>query len=47
MIMRRMDDKSEELKAYFNSKFIKQEEKLTKTFDNIIDDLKKEIMEQI
>ena len=42
-----MDDKLEELKAYFNSKFNEQEEKLTKTFNNIIDDLKKEITEQI
>ena len=47
MITRRMDDKLEELKAYCNSKFNEQEENLTKTFYNIIDDLKKEIMEQI
>ena len=32
MITRRMDDKLEELKTYFNSKFNKQEEKLTKIF---------------
>ena len=43
MITRRMDDKLEELKAYFNTKFNKQEEIFTKTFNNIIDDLKKEI----
>ena len=48
MITTRMDDdKLEELKAYFNSKFNEQEEKLTKTFNNIIDDLKKEITVQI
>ena len=47
MLTRRMDDKLEELKAYFNSKFNRQEEKLTKTFNNIIDDLKKEITIQI
>ena len=47
MITRRMDDKLEKLKAYFISKFNEQEEKLTQTFNNIIDDLKKEIMVQI
>ena len=35
-----MDDKLEELKAYFSSKFSEQEDTLTKTFNNIIDDLK-------
>ena len=43
----RIDDKLKELKAYFNNKFKEQEEKLTKTFSNIIDDLKKEITVQI
>ena len=47
MITRRMDDKLEELKTYFNSKFNKQEEKLTKIFNSIIDDLTKEITIQI
>ena len=47
MILRRMDDKLEELKAYFSSKFSEQEDILTKTFKNIIDDLKEEIMVQI
>ena len=47
MITRRMDDKLGELKAYFNTKFNEQEEKLTRTFNNIIDDLKKEITVQI
>ena len=42
-----MDDKLEELKAYFSSKFSEQEDTLTKTFNNIIDDLKEEIMVQI
>ena len=42
-----MDDKLEELKAYFNTKFNEQEEKLTKTFNNIIYDLKKEITVKI
>ena len=41
-----MDELKEELKAYFNSKFNEQEGKLTETFNNIIDDLKKEITEQ-
>ena len=47
MITRRMDDKLEKLKAYFISKFNEQEEKLTQTFNNIIDDLKKEITVQM
>ena len=34
-------------KNYFNSKFNEQEEKLTETFNNIIDELKKEITGQI
>ena len=38
-----MDDKSGELKAHLNRKFNEKEEKLTETFNNIIDDLKKEI----
>ena len=42
-----MDDKLEELKAYFNTKFNEQKEKLTKTFNNIIGCLKKEITIQI
>ena len=36
-----MKDTLEELKSYFNNKFNKQEESLTKTFNNIIADLKK------
>ena len=43
MITRRMDDKLEQLKAHFNTKFKEQEEKFTKTF-NIIDNLKKAII---
>ena len=43
-----MNDKLEELKAYFNLKFNGQEKKKqTKTFNNIIDDLKKQITVQI
>ena len=38
-----MEDKVEELKSYFNTKFNKQEESLTKTFNNIAANLKKEI----
>ena len=41
MVTRRMDDKLEALKSYFDTKFNKQEEGLTKTFNNIIADLKK------
>ena len=47
MITRRMEDKLEELKSCFNAKFNEQEESLTKTFNNIIADLKKEIAEEI
>ena len=47
MITRRIEDKLEELKSYFNTKFNEQEESLTKTFNNIIADLKKEITKEI
>ena len=47
MITRRMEDKLEELKSYFNTKFNEQEESLTKTFNNIIADLKKEVTKEI
>ena len=47
MITRRIGDKLAELKAHFNTKFNEQEKNLTKTFNNIIDDLKKEITVQI
>ena len=47
MITIRMDNKLEELKAHLNTKSNEQEEKLTKTFNNIVDDLKKEIIRQI
>ena len=47
MITRRMEDKLEELKSYFNTKFSEQEESLTQTFNNIIADLKKEITKEI
>ena len=46
MTTRRMEDKLEELKSYFNTKFSKQEESLTQTF-NIIADLKKETIKEI
>ena len=47
MITRRMDDKLQELKTYFNLKFNKQEKKFTKTFNDIIYDLKEKIAVQI
>ena len=47
MIIRRMEDKLEQLKSYFNTKFSEQEENLTQTFNNIIADLKKEITKKI
>lgn len=42
-----MEDTFEELKSYFNTTFNSQEEDLTKTFDNIIADLKKKITREI
>ena len=42
-----MEDKLEELKPYFNTKFNEQEESLTKAFNKIIADLKKEIIKEI
>ena len=47
MITRRMEDKLEELKSYFNTRFSEQEESLTQTFNDIIADLKKEITKEI
>ena len=47
MMTRRMEDKLEDLKPYFNTKFNEQEESLTKTFNNIIADFKKEITKEI
>ena len=42
-----MEDKLEELKSYFNTKFKKQEKSLTRTFNNINAGLKKEITKEI
>ena len=36
-----MEDKLEELKSWFNTNFNEQEERLIKTFNNTIADLKK------
>ena len=36
MITRRMEDKLEELKSYFNTKFNEHKESLIKTFNNVI-----------
>ena len=47
MIIRRMEDKLEQLKSHFNTKFSEQEENLTETFNNIIADLKKQITKKI
>ena len=46
MITRRMEDKFEELKSYFNTNFNEKEESLTKTFNNIIADLKNKITKE-
>ena len=42
-----MEDKLEELKSYFNTKFNKLEGIRTKTFSNIVAGLKKEITKEI
>ena len=42
-----MEYKLEESKSYFNTKFNEQEESSTKTFNNIIPDLKKEITKEM
>ena len=47
MIIRRMEDTLKQLKPYFNTKFNEQEESLTKRFNNIITDLKKETTKEI
>ena len=47
MNTRRMEDKLEELKSYFNISFNEHEKSLTKTFNNIIGDLKKKIAKEV
>ena len=47
MIMRKMEDKFEELKNYFNEKLSSQERSLTCTFNALINDLKAEITKEI
>ena len=44
MITRKMAEKFEELKCYFNAKM---SENLTKVFNNVLNDLRKEITKQI
>ena len=47
MITRKMEEKFEELKCYFNAKMSEQEENLTKVFNNVLNDLREEITKQI
>ena len=47
MITRKMEEKFEELKCYFTAKMSEQEQNLTKAFDNVFNDLRKEITKQI
>ena len=42
-----MEEKFEELKCYFTAKVSEQEENLTKAFNNVLNDLRKEITKQI
>ena len=42
-----MEEKFEELKCYFAAKMSEQEENLTKVFNNVLNDLRKEITKQI
>ena len=41
MITRKMEEKIEELKCYFNTKMSEQKENLTKVFKNVLNDLLK------
>ena len=43
MITRKMGEKIEELKCYFNTKMSEQEENLTKVFNNVLSDPRGEI----
>ena len=47
MITRKMEEKFEVLKCYFNAKISEQEKNLTKVFNNALNDLRKEITKQI
>ena len=47
MITRKMEEKFEELKCYFNAKMSEQEENLTKVLNNVLNDLREEITKQI
>ena len=47
MITRKMEEKFEELKCYFNAKMSEQEENLTKVLNNTLNDLREEITKQI
>ena len=47
MLTRKIEDKFEELKSYFNDKLVQQEERITKTFNDLINDLKKEMKIEI
>ena len=42
-----MEEKFEELKCHFNAKMSEQEKNLTKFFNNVLNDLRKEIIKQI
>ena len=47
MITRKIEQKFEELKCYFNAEMSEQEENLTKVLNNVLNDLQKEITKQI
>ena len=47
MITRKVEDKYEELKKYFNEKLLRQEQSLTCKFDILINNLKVEITKEI
>ena len=47
MITRKMEEKFEELKCYFNAKMSEQEENLTKVLNNVLNDLREETTKQI
>ena len=47
MITRKMEEKFDELKNYFNEKLSSQEQSLISTFNTLISDLKAEISKEI
>ena len=47
MITRKMEEKLDELKRYFNTKLTEQEENLTAVFNNLLNNFRKEISKEV